>query len=186
MGTTFKSLKGQLLLDSGQLRGSFFNRSVVLICHHDEEGAFGLVLNNESEATLGEVIPEEAPESLKENAIFLGGPVQTNTLSYLHTSEYLLSGNVLPNLSIGHSMEGLNDLGGAYSTTQKIRLFAGYSGWSAGQLETEMERKAWLTHPATLDLVFTAHPTKLWQTVLHEMGWRYKLLATAPDDLSSN
>ena len=66
-------------------------------------------------------------------------------------------------------------------------MFAGYAGWSPGQLEGEMKRKAWLTHPASLELVFETPPLQLWQIVLERKGgWRNKLLAQMPEDLSWN
>jgi putative transcriptional regulator len=65
-------------------------------------------------------------------------------------------------------------------------MFAGYAGWSPGQLEEEMERDAWLTHPASLELVFETDPARLWQMVLKDKGWKYKLLSQMPEDLSSN
>ena len=66
-------------------------------------------------------------------------------------------------------------------------MFAGYAGWSAGQLEGEMKRKAWLTHPASLELVFDTPSEKLCETVLRRKGgWRNKLLSQMPEDLSSN
>ena len=64
----------------------------------------------------------------------------------------------MPNLSLGHSMDALVELGEALSPTRKLKIFAGYAGWSPGQLEAEMKRKAWLTHPATLELVFDSPP----------------------------
>jgi len=187
MAQEFQSLKGHLLLDSGELRGSFFHRSVVLICTHDAQGAFGLVLNQASPNKVGEVLVADLPESIKEMNLFLGGPVQTAALSYLHSDVYLPDANVMPNLNLGHSLEDLVDLGQSFASTQRIRLFAGYAGWTAGQLEGEMKRKAWLTHPASLELVFQDDPTKLWQQILHKKGsWKYRLLAEGPEDLSRN
>jgi putative transcriptional regulator len=187
MAQEFKSLKGQLLLDSGELQGSFFHRSVVLICSHDSEGAFGLVLNQPSPNKVGEVLVADLPEPIKELNVFMGGPVQTSALSYLHSDVYLPDANVLPNLNLGHSLEDLVDLGQSFASTQKLRLFAGYAGWTAGQLESELKRKAWLTHPASLDLVFREDPTALWQLILKKKGgWQYRLLAEGPEDLSRN
>ena len=66
-------------------------------------------------------------------------------------------------------------------------MFAGYAGWSPGQLEGEMKRKAWLTHPASIELVFEADPNKLWQMIVRQKdGWKYKLLSQSPNDLSMN
>jgi putative transcriptional regulator len=73
-----------------------------------------------------------------------------------------------------------------YSPTQQIKLFAGYSGWSPGQLEDEMKREAWVTHPASLELVFETPSDQLWKKILSQKGWEYKLLSQMPEDLSAN
>ena len=179
-------LKGQLLLDSGQLQGSFFQRTVVLICQHDAEGAFGLVLNRTMGNDVGEMIVADLPEALKTCPLYLGGPVQPSALSFLHSDAFIPDANVIPNLSLGHSLDSLVDLGESLSPTRKIKIFAGYAGWSPGQLEDEMKRKAWLTHPASLELVFDTAFEQLWQTILRSKGWQYKLLAQSPEDLSAN
>jgi putative transcriptional regulator len=186
MSETPSYLKGQLLLDSGQLSGSFFQRTVVLICQHDAEGAFGLVLNRATGSKVGEMVVADLPDTLKECPLYLGGPVQPTALSFLHTDAYLPDANVLPNLSLGHSLDTLTEIGESFSGTRKVKLFAGYAGWSPGQLEDEMKREAWLTHPATLNLVFEADPTQLWRVILEQKGWKYKLLAQTPEDLSNN
>lgn len=186
MANSNQFLKGQLLLDSGQLRGSFFQRTVVLICQHDAEGAFGLVLNRATGSNAGEMIIADLPDTLKACPLYLGGPVQPSALSYLHTDSFLPDANVMANLNMGHSLDSLIELGESFSPTRKIRLFAGYAGWSPGQLEDEMKRDAWLTHPASLELVFDTSPDQLWQQVLNQKGWKYRLLAQMPEDLSQN
>jgi putative transcriptional regulator len=187
MGAKPKFLQGQLLLDSGQLGGSFFQRSVVLICQHNAEGAFGLVLNRTLGKTVGEMIVADLPDMLKETPLYLGGPVQPAALSFLHTDNYLPDADVLPNLALGHSLDDLLDIGEGFSPTKKVRMFAGYAGWSPGQLESEMKRKSWLTHPGSVDLVFNTPPDQLWQKVLTDKGgWRNKLLSQIPEDLSLN
>ena len=186
MSVPGKYLKGQLLLDSGQLGGSFFQRTVVLICQHDAEGAFGLVLNRVSPNKVGEMVVADLPEALKENPLYLGGPVQPTALSFLHSDTFIPDATVMPNLSLGHSLDELVDLGEAFSETRKVKMFAGYAGWSPGQLEDEMKREAWLTHPASLELVFESDPAKLWKQILSQMGWKYKLLSEMPEDLSQN
>ncbi|HSH95977.1 MAG TPA: YqgE/AlgH family protein [Roseimicrobium sp.] len=186
MSTKAKYLKGRLLLDGGNLTGSFFHRTVVLVCQHDEQGAFGLILNRAADNKLGEVLDTQISDRLKELPLFLGGPVQTGVLSFLHSDDFLPTANVMPNLSLGHSLDELMELGESFSPTQKVRVFAGYSGWSPGQLEDEMKRKAWLTHKATLDLVFESDPEKLWKGILRGKSWEQRLLADSPDDLSVN
>ena len=186
MSEASKYLKAQLLLDGGKLNGSFFHRTVVLICQHDAEGAFGLVLNRATGNKVGDVLVADLPEQLKEVPLFLGGPVQTTALSFLHADTYIPDANVMPNLNLDHSLDALVELGDSYSATQQIKVFAGYAGWSPGQLEDEMKRGAWLTHPASVDLVFNSDPQKLWKKILCEKGWQYRLLSEAPEDLSRN
>lgn len=181
-----KSLKGQLLLDNGKLAGSFFHRTVLLICQHDPEGAFGLVLNRNTGTKVGDALVADLPEILKEQPLFLGGPVQPQALSYLHADDFLPEANVLSNLSVGHSLDELQDLSEAFSSTQKLKVFAGYAGWSPGQLDDEMHRDTWLAHPASVDLVFHQEPEKLWQHILAKKGWQYRLLAESPEDASWN
>ena len=186
MASVFKSLKGQLLLDGGKLQGSFFHRTAVLVCQHDPDGAFGLVLNRSSGGKVGELIQEDMPEALQGQPVFLGGPVQPSALSYLHTDHFLLNANVIPNVNLGHSLESLVEIAGSFSDSQRVRVFAGYSGWSPGQLDEEMRRKAWLTHPASIDLIFHPQPEQLWPAILLKKSWRYRLLAQTPEDPAWN
>jgi putative transcriptional regulator len=179
-------LKGQLLLDSGQLRGSFFQRTVVLICQHDGDGAFGLVLNRSAGTNAGDMIVANLPDPLKSSPLFLGGPVQPSALSFLLTDAFIPDANVMPNLSLGHSLDTLLELGESFSPTQRVKMFAGYAGWSPGQLEDEVRRDAWLIHPASLELVFDTTPEQLWQKILRLKGWQYRLLAQMPEDVSLN
>ncbi len=187
MAEKTKFLRGQLLLDSGDLEGSFFQHTVLLICKHDAEGAFGLVLNRSLGKSVGEMIVADLPEPLKSAPLFIGGPVQPGALSYLHTDAFVPEADVLPNLALGHSLDDLLEIGESFSPTKKVRLFAGYAGWSPGQLENEMKRKSWLTYPASLELVFETPPEALWQKVLRSKGgWKNKLRSHMPEDLSWN
>jgi len=180
------SLKGQLLLDQGKLQGTYFHRTVILVCQHDAEGAFGLVLNRTIGRNLGEVLAGDLTDRLRELPLFNGGPVQEEVVSYLHSDAFLPEANVLPNLALGHSLDHLLELGDSYSPAQKIKVFSGYAGWSAGQLDDEMRRDTWMTHPASLDLIYSAHPDRLWSSILRQKGGIYRLLADAPEDLSWN
>ncbi len=187
MADPSRFLKGQLLLDSGELQGSFFQRTVLLICQHDAEGAFGLVLNRTTGSKAGEMIVADLPETLKEQQLFLGGPVQPTALSFLHSDSFIPDATVMPNLSLGHSLDSLVEIGESFSPVKKVKLFAGYAGWSPGQLENEMKRRSWLTHPASLDLIFDTPPEKLWQMVIRSKGgWQNHILSQSPDDLSWN
>lgn len=187
MGDPVKNFKGKLLLDGGDLTGSFFHRTVVLICEHNAEGAFGLVLNRSSGSKVGELVVADLPDLLKSAPLFLGGPVQPTALSFLHADSFIPDANVFPNLNLGHSLDELVEVGGSFSAAKKVKMFAGYAGWSPGQLEKEMKRKSWLTYPASLELVFETPPDQLWPRILRSKGgWKNKLLSQMPDDLSLN
>ena len=187
MSENGKWLKGKLLLDGGELHGSFFHRTVVLICEHNADGAFGLVINRVAGNKIGEVMVANLPETLRDSPLFLGGPVQPTALSFLHSDTFSPDANVLPNLNLGHSLDDLMELGESFSPDKKIKMFAGYAGWSPGQLETEMKRKSWLTFPASLELVFDTAPDRLWSKIIRSKGgWKNKLLSQMPDDLSLN
>jgi putative transcriptional regulator len=186
MAAEIQSLRGRLLLDGGNLRGSWFHQTVVLICQHDAEGAFGLVLNRPSGANVGEAVVADIPNTLKELPLYIGGPVQPGALSYLHSDSFLPDAVVIPNVDLGHSLDQLAELAGEFSPTRQLSVFAGYAGWSPGQLDEEISRDAWLIHPASPELIFTADPQSLWRRILRERGGKYRLLAEAPDDLSSN
>jgi putative transcriptional regulator len=181
-----KSLRGKVLLDGGNLVGSCFHRAVILICEHTPEGAFGLVLNQREGRVVGDVLAGELSERLRTATLFNGGPVDPSALTYLLTDALLLNPNVMPGLSRGHSLEELADLGTSWSPSQQVKVFAGYTGWSAGQLDQEMIRETWLTHPASLDLVFHPEPDRLWRQVLLAKGPHYRLLADSPEDPGRN
>jgi putative transcriptional regulator len=186
MAGSLQSLRGQLLLDGGNLAGSFFHRTVVLICQHDADGAFGLVLNRPAGSTLGELIAADFGNAVGSQPVFLGGPVQPSAFSYLHSQRNMPDPNVMPDVSLGHSLDDFLELSEKADPSRQLRVFAGYSGWSSGQLESELEREAWLTHPASLELVFDTPAELLWRRILRQKGWQQRLLAETPEDLSWN
>ena len=99
---------------------------------------------------------------------------------------FLPEANVMPNLSMGHSLDDLQELSQSFSPTRQIRCYAGYAGWSGGQIEGELKRKAWLVHPASIELVFCSEPGSLWKTILKGKGGKDRLLAESPEDISFN
>jgi len=133
------------------------------------------------------MIVADLPETLRKSPLFLGGPVQPTALSFLHTDQYIAHADVMPNLSLGHSLDELVEIGESFSPTKKVKLFAGYAGWSPGQLESELKSRAWLTFPASLELVFETPADKLWPEILRKKGgWKNKLLAHMPENPSLN
>jgi putative transcriptional regulator len=144
------------------------------------------VLNRSTNNKIGDAIVANLPDTLKTEPLYLGGPVQPQALSFLHNDTYLPDANVIANLSLGHSLDSLVEISESFSPAQKLKVFAGYAGWSPGQLEDEMKRDTWMTHPASVELVFHSRPDQLWPMILKEKGWKYKLIAEGPEDPSWN
>ncbi len=183
------SLQGQFILDGGKLSGSAFHRSVVLVCRHDAKGAFGLVLTHLSGRALHAALDMDLdlPETLRDLPLARGGPVQPGALSFLVSEPAMLNPNVMPGLRLGHDPDDLMDLGRAWLPGRKVRVFAGYAGWSPGQLDEEILRESWICHPASLDLVFDAPPDGLWRQILvSRPKWQERILPDAPENLLSN
>ena len=184
-----QSLKGQLLLDGGNLTGSEFHRTVVLICQHDSEGAFGLVLNRASEHTVADSIVATLPPMIQDLPLFLGGPVQPQLVNCLLSESVNaepIGTQVLPGIRLLHDWDELMKPEVELEAFHQINFFAGYAGWSPSQLDNEMKMNAWLTHPATVELVFHPKPSELWRLILRTKGPQYRLLAELPDNLSHN
>ena len=180
-------LKGRLLLDGGRLEGSYFHRTVVLLAEHNAQGAFGLVLNRPSENRLEDVFTAPLPAPLRELTLYAGGPVQPAALSYLHRPVEPSPGGVMPGLSVGHDLDELVAIGRQSLARGGLRVFAGYAGWAPGQLEEELRRGSWLVHSATVEFLLETPAGELWRRILRSRdSWEERLLADAPEDLSSN
>lgn len=172
-----ESLSGKLLIASPSM-SDHFRRAVVLVVEHNEDGAFGLVLNRPSDSTVGEAAPELAQLIGGEHALHIGGPVQSNAVTAI--GEHSEPGDATK-LIVG--AVGMVDLERPPDLAQ-VRVFAGYAGWSAGQLDAEVEAEAWIIERAQADDLFAEGD--LWATVLERMGDEFALLARMPSDPSLN
>lgn len=178
--------KGTLLVSGPFLADPYFRRSVVLLCMHDEEGSFGLMLNRPLEMAVSDLM-EEMP--VVPSPVGLGGPVQSGNLFYLHTLGERIEGSleVVDGISMGGDYDQLRSvLSTAPKLAKHVRFFVGYSGWGADQLDSEMEQRSWLVHPATKRLVMGVQPGDLWAMTLRSMGPTYAPLANFPEDPSLN
>ena len=92
----------------------------------------------------------------------------------------------MPFLHHSNSVDDLLEIAKSFSLSSQVRVFAGYSGWGAGQLDDEMRRKAWITQPAAVSHVFETEPDNLWRSVMTELGGVHRLMADSPEDLSWN
>ena len=179
-------LAGQLIIASPSLLDPNFHRTVVLITAHDENGAMGIVLNRPAESTVSDALPELSP--LLEDGdslVHVGGPVEPSAVMALAEFDEPDAAAAIVFADIGF-VPAESDSELAVSATRRVRIFAGYAGWGAGQLEAEIEEEAWIVGPPDAEDVFTDSWGGLWSDVLRRMGGPYALVATMPPDPSLN
>jgi len=178
------SLRGHLLVAGSALWDPNFRRTVVLIGHHDEEGAVGVVLNRATEVLVAEAVPPLADLVEPGEPLFIGGPVQPEAAVVLADLEDPGHADIVVFDSIGFLPTEVEreEVGGI----RRARVFSGYAGWGAGQLERELEAGSWIVEPAAAEDVFTGEPDTLWQQVLRRKGREFDLLRLMPMDPSQN
>ena len=179
-----ETLRGHLLIAGSSLWDPNFRRAVVLVGHHDEDGAVGVVLNRTAGVTVAEAVPPLASLVEDDAPLFLGGPVQPQAAVVVADFDDPARAEIVALDSIGFlpPETGPDDLGGI----RRARVFAGYAGWGAGQLEAELEEDSWVVEPAMPDDVFAPDPGRLWDTVLRRKGPAFDLLRLMPVDPSAN
>jgi len=179
-----ETLRGRLLISSGGLYDPNFRHTVVLVGEHNADGALGIVLNRALNVTVEQILPPLSTLVPQGEALFQGGPVQPE-------NPVLLAELVRPELADILVFESVGFLVGEVPADiqpniLRARVFAGYSGWGPGQLETEMDVDTWIVEPARVDDVFTDAPDLLWSRVLERKGPEYRSMSRMPYDPSMN
>jgi len=184
--TTLKPTKGKLLIaEPSILSDSSFNRSVVLLTEHNDNGSVGFIFNKPSSYTVNDLIPD-IESSLK---VYIGGPVAEDNLYFVHKVPELIPESI----EIGNGIYW----GGDFDTIQNllkedilskhdIRFFLGYSGWSKQQLEEELQTTSWLIVENNFKNLFKIDSGSFWKDELIKFGGIYPLWANAPKDPSLN
>jgi putative transcriptional regulator len=177
-------LGGKLLISNASLFDPNFRRTVVLIGHHDDEGAVGVILNRPMPVTVDEAVPALSELVTPGEALFEGGPVQPEAAVVVAEFDDPTKAGVVALGSIGFLPEEADpdDLGGI----RRARVFAGYAGWGAGQLEDELGEDAWIVIEAEARDVFHDDPDRLWEDVLTRLGPGFAVMRTMPSDPSVN
>lgn len=153
-----------------------FRRGVVLLCNHNEEGTLGFVLNKPIEMNITDLITT-FPTFKSE--VYYGGPLQTDTIHYLHDKGELLDDaiEVLPNLYWGGDFDQLKEaIEAQLILPEDIRFYVGFAGWESGQLQAEQEQASWLTVPAQVKDVLNDNWASLWKDILIEDGGTYEAI----------
>lgn len=181
------SLTGKLLIAEPMLGDPNFERSVVLMLDHSDQGALGLVLNRPTELEVGAVLEEWARWAIDPKVLHLGGPVEQTSVIGLARRR----GSGFP-LGWAQVMGDLGSVDLDMAADQVgpgvdgIRFFAGYSGWGAGQVEDELSQNAWVVVDSTPADVFAPDPEAMWREVLRRQGGKLGMLANFPRDPSFN
>ena len=178
-----KPEKGDLLISEPFLPDPNFQRTVVLICEHGADGSFGFVLNKPSLIQGGDIL--EGFDGF-DSTLYLGGPVQQDTLHFIHRQVPEMEGGVDigEGLQWGGNFEQLMLLikSGELDLRQ-FKFFLGYSGWGEGQLEEELEENSWIVYKsATAEDIFDTQADVLWRKCLKKMGGKYKIISNYPTD----
>jgi putative transcriptional regulator len=174
--------KGSLLISEPHLPDTNFERTVILLCEHNEEGSFGFVLNKKSRVTLGELLEDQKGLSAP---VGIGGPVEQNTLHFLHRSEELEgSRHVTDDIYWGGDFNILLEwLNTSVIQPDEVHFYLGYSGWSAGQLQEEIEHNSWIVYQSKdLKSVLETSDQDMWTSILNEMGGRFTMFSKYPED----
>ena len=174
-------LSGSLLIAHPNLADPNFRRSVLIISASDpHEGSFGLIVNRATEKTVGELLPEHELGMLGELPVFIGGPVSRDQLTFAVFQWVDDALRIRTHLLLGEAREIVMAGGGV------VRAFLGYAGWSKGQLEAELEAKAWLVQKPDQEIMDAERCMELWPAIMRDQGPWFRLLAAAPDDPSLN
>lgn len=178
---------GRLLVASPALTDPNFNRTVIFLVRHSEEGAFGLVLNRPlADLELAETLPGWLTYATEPRVVFAGGPVERTIAFGLARYSPNAAGNE-DDIAPGLRLLNLHDLPeGEGRGPEDLRVFSGYAGWSPGQLESELEQSAWFVVDVRARDLFAREPETLWRDVLKRQRGELALFAHFPTDPAAN
>jgi putative transcriptional regulator len=178
--------RGKILISEPFLPDTFFNRSIVFLTDHSEEGSVGFILNKKLELKVNEAI--EGFDDWNE-PLNMGGPVAPDTLHYFHTlgEKIPKSVHVFDNIFWGGDIETVKTLIAFKKITEsQIRFFLGYSGWSAGQLEKELKEDSWVIAEIRSDIIMDNRGNDTWKRVLKSFNNKYRIWADFPESPEMN
>jgi len=177
---------GTILIAEPFLKDPNFSRTVVFICDHHDQGSFGFVLNRAYGHNLDELMNNVGDLKIP---VFYGGPVQMDTIHFLHEYPHLISGSyeIANGICWGGDFELAIELLKEGRIQQSgIRFFIGYSGWSQGQLDEEMGQHSWITAAATRKIVFHRNISAIWKDAVTDLGGSYSMMVNFPTDPQLN
>lgn len=167
--------QGSILISEPFLQDAYFQRSVVLLIEHAQEGSMGLVLNKKTDLIVNTFFKEL--EMFPEIPIYLGGPVSANRLFFIHSLGDLIIPDALKineHLYFDGNFDALKRyIQNGHPIEGKVKFFLGYSGWTEGQLAGEIDRNSWVVSQATNRSVLAADGESYWKRTLESLGSQY-------------
>ncbi|MEO0471214.1 MAG: YqgE/AlgH family protein [Bacteroidota bacterium] len=173
---------GRFLISEPFMFDQNFQRTVVLMVEHNQQGSLGFVLNRQLTVSIDEVV-EDLPHMGA--PVFIGGPVEQSTLHFVHRigSQITHSKEIAEGVYWGGDFDQLkNMLLNGQVMDDEVLFFVGYSGWGPGQLEAELERKSWIVAPENPTFIFREDYEDMWREVLRSMGKKYEVISNYPVD----
>ncbi len=178
--------KGRVLITEPFLEDDYFERSIVLLCSHNEEGTFGFVLNNFIDIRLQDII--DFPDF--DTRISIGGPVGKDNLYFIHTLGKKIEGSlhIVDDLYYSGNFDQVKEqIGLGLIDPSQIRFFKGYSGWVKNQLDGELKQNAWLISDIIdISKLMDANYDEIWADYMHKQGGKYKAFAQFPTNFKLN
>lgn len=181
-----KPTGGKILLSEPFLLDYYFKRSVVLLAEHNEEGSFGVIMNKPLSVKLNEVV-KDFPDF--PGQIYLGGPVQNDSLFFVHTLGDKIEGSseIIEGLYWGGEMEQIKEMITLnLIKPDQIRFYIGYSGWTSNQLEEELERNSWVVSNEKSSYLLNTKSDIMWAKSLQKLGGSYAFWPNFPNDPGQN
>ncbi len=182
----FTPNSGQLLVSEPFLADPNFRKTVVLLCEHEAQGSVGFIINRLLDVDTDEIIPGLLNVNFP---IYYGGPVEQNTLHFIHKAGLLIDESfpIGDDIFWGGNIDQINILlESGKATEQDFKFFIGYSGWGEGQLEAEIDQKAWWLTNLIKAEAFNENIEDIWPNTVRTMGKDFAYLADAPEDYNWN
>lgn len=176
--------KGDILIAKPTLSNDIFNRSVVFITEHSENGSVGFILNKSSHIPLNIFVSQMNSDLI----VYEGGPVDKDNIYYLHSRPDLISDSekITENIYWSGNYDDVKEaINNGKIADNEIRFYLGYSGWTAQQLEDELSMNAWIHIREKID-IFREWEVDLWKKQLIKLGGENLLWVNAPADPSMN
>lgn len=177
--TNIKAGPGKVLISEPLLQDACFQRSVIYLCHHDTSESVGYVFNKKADHLLADFIHDLTGNDFP---LYTGGPVGLDTLHLLHIVPELIGGEPIQNgIHWGGEIDqAIEHILAGRITPHTCKFFIGYSGWSEGQLDAELDMNTWLVSEGNADLLFEKSEEQIWQQAVTALGRKFNPLLFMP------